>query len=147
VSAQKRILIVDDAATVRLYHHKILGDAGWHTDDASNGVEALERVHGQDEGEHYDLYVVDVNMPRLDGYGFVRELRRLGPEYQAPVLMVSTEAKSQDAGAAYEAGANAYLVKPARPPDLLLSAALLMGERAIALEAARQTQKTAGGRP
>jgi two-component system chemotaxis response regulator CheY len=147
VSAQKRILIVDDAATVRMYHHKILSDAGWHADDATNGVEALERVHAQDEGEHYDLYVVDVNMPRLDGYGFVRELRRLGPEHQAPVLMVSTEAKNQDANTAYEAGANSYLVKPARPPDLLLSAALLIGDRAIALDAARQTQKTNGGRP
>ena len=142
----KRILIVDDAATVRMYHRKILGDAGWHTEDAANGVEALERVHSQAADEHYDLYVVDINMPRLDGYGFVRELRRLAPEHQTPVLMVSTEAKSHDATAAFDAGANCYLVKPARPQELVLSAALLLGDRAAALTAAAQTLNPTGGR-
>jgi two-component system chemotaxis response regulator CheY len=146
VTAPKRILIVDDAATVRMYHHKILGDAGWHTADAINGIEALERVHGQADGEHFDLYVVDINMPRLDGYGFVRELRRLGAEHQAPVLMVSTEAKSHDASAAFDAGANGYLVKPARPQELVLSAALLLGDRAAALQAAGAVAAHTGAR-
>jgi two-component system chemotaxis response regulator CheY len=144
MATPKRILIVDDAATVRMYHRKILGDAGWHTEDAINGVEALERVHGQEPDEHYDLYVVDINMPRLDGYGFVRELRRLGAEHQAPVLMVSTEAKSQDAGAAFDAGANSYLIKPARPQELVLSAAVLIGDEPAARLAAQQIQKSQG---
>jgi two-component system chemotaxis response regulator CheY len=99
-------------------------------------VEALERVHAQAEGEAFDLYVVDVNMPRMDGYSFVRELRRLGARHQSPVVMVSTEAKTIDASAAFEAGANGYLVKPARPRDLVLTAALLLGERGTALKAA-----------
>jgi two-component system chemotaxis response regulator CheY len=131
-----RILVVDDAATVRMYHRKILGDAGWQTAEARNGVEALERVHSQDAGEVFDLYVVDINMPRMDGYSFVRELRKLGERHQAPVLMVSTEARSQDARSALEAGANAYLVKPARPQELVLTAALLLGEHDTALKAA-----------
>ncbi len=131
-----RILVIDDAATVRMYHRKILGDAGWATDEASNGVEALERVHAQDDDTAFDLYVVDVNMPRMDGYSFVRELRRLPARHQAPVVMVSTEAKAPDANAAFDAGANGYLVKPARPPDLVLTAALLLGDRQAALKAA-----------
>ena len=131
-----RILIVDDAATVRMYHRKILGDAGWHTDEATNGVEALERVHRQDPGQSFDLYVVDINMPRMDGYSFVRELRRLDAVHQAPVLMVSTEAQSQDASSALDAGANCYLIKPARPQELVLSAALLLGDAAAARTAA-----------
>jgi two-component system chemotaxis response regulator CheY len=139
-----RILIVDDAATVRMYHRKILGDAGWITEEACNGVEALERVHVQDEGQRFDLYVVDVNMPRLDGFGFVRELRRLDGDHQSPVLMVSTEAKSQDASAAFDAGANTYLIKPAKPQELVLSVALLLGDRRAAAEAASRI--TAGGR-
>jgi two-component system chemotaxis response regulator CheY len=146
MAAQKRILIVDDAATVRMYHRKILGDAGWHTADADNGIEALERVHAQGDGESYDLYVVDINMPRLDGYGFVRELRRLGGEHQAPVLMVSTEAQRQDAAGAFDAGANAYLVKPARPHELLLSAALLLGDGPTALAAASRLAPNPGAR-
>ena len=140
-----RILVIDDAATVRMYHRKILGDAGWHTDEATNGVEALERVHAQDDDTAFDLYVVDVNMPRMDGYSFVRELRRLPARHQAPVLMVSTEAKAPDANAAFDAGANGYLVKPARPPNLVLTAALLLGDRTAAMKAARSA--AAGVKP
>jgi two-component system, chemotaxis family, chemotaxis protein CheY len=132
-----RILVVDDAATVRMYHRKLLSDAGWHTDEAFNGVEALERVHAQEGDEAFDLYVVDVNMPRMDGYSFVRELRRLESRHQAPVVMVSTEAQRQDVDAALDAGANCYLVKPARPLDLVLSAALLLGDREAARAAAQ----------
>jgi two-component system, chemotaxis family, chemotaxis protein CheY len=131
-----RILVIDDAATVRMYHRKILGDAGWQTDESSNGVEALERLQSQDVDKPFDLYVVDINMPRMDGYSFVRELRRQDARHQAPVLMVSTEARSQDATAAFDAGANCYLVKPARPLELVLTAALLLGDRPAALKAA-----------
>jgi two-component system chemotaxis response regulator CheY len=133
----RKILVVDDAATVRMYHRKILGDAGWQTEEASNGVEALERVHAQDDDSAFDLYVVDVNMPRMDGYSFLRELRRLAARHQAPVVMVSTEAGGQDASAAFDAGANGYLVKPARPLELALTAALLLGDRPAALKAAQ----------
>jgi two-component system, chemotaxis family, chemotaxis protein CheY len=120
---------------VRLYHRNILSDIGWHCDEASNGVEALERVHAQDPA--YDLYLVDVNMPRLDGYAFLRELRQLPEALQAPALMISTEAQPQDASAGFAAGANCYLVKPSQPHGLVLSAALLLGERAVADAAAR----------
>ena len=58
----------------------------------------------------------------------LEQLRRLPQLAQAPVLMVSTEAQMQDAAAAEEAGANGYLIKPARPRDLVLTAALLMGD-------------------
>lgn len=132
----KSILVVDDAATVRAYHRKILGDAGWHIDEAVNGVEALERVHTLDADKSFDLYVVDINMPRMDGYSFVSALRKLDARHQAPVMMVSTEAASQDASRAFDAGANGYLVKPARPAELVLTAALLLGDRGAALKAA-----------
>lgn len=146
MSTPNKILIVDDAATVRMYHRKILVDAGWHTEEACNGIEALERVHAQPETEAFDLYLVDVNMPRLDGYAFVRQLRGLDAVHQAPVLMVSTEAGSQDSRAAFEAGANGYLIKPARPAELLLSAALLLGDRETALDAAVHQAKPGAAR-
>ncbi|KDB50941.1 response regulator receiver protein [Sphaerotilus natans subsp. natans DSM 6575] len=124
----KHILVVDDAATVRMYHRKMLGDAGWSVDEAVNGLEALERVLALPPGQCYDLYVVDINMPKMDGYTLVRELRRLSQTAQKPVLMVSTEAQMHDAVAAEEAGANVYLIKPARPKELVLTAALMMGD-------------------
>jgi two-component system chemotaxis response regulator CheY len=80
--------------------------------------------------------VVDINMPKMDGYSFVRELRRLGATPAAPVLMVSTESQMQDAHAARDAGANGYLVKPARPAELTLAAALMLGDAAVALRSA-----------
>lgn len=132
-----RILVVDDAATVRMYHRKLLADAGWQVDEAINGVEALEHVHAQNADTRFDLYLVDINMPRMDGYAFVRELRKLDARHQAPVVMVSTEARSQDASSALDAGANCYLVKPARPAELVLTAALLLGDEAAALQAAQ----------
>ncbi len=140
----RHILVVDDALTVRLYHRKMLADAGWHVDEAANGVEALEKVAAQPADQPFELFVVDVNMPKLDGYGFVRELRRQGGE-QAPVLMVSTEAQAQDSAAAAAAGANAYIVKPARPADLIFTAALLLGD-APAAQAAAARHLAAGGR-
>lgn len=131
-----RILVIDDAATVRMYHRKILGDAGWQTDEAINGLEALEKVNNQPPDEPFDLYVVDINMPKMDGYAFVRELRRHASVRQAPVMMVSTEAQSQDTSTAFDAGANCYLIKPAKPQELVLTAALLLGDPQAALKAA-----------
>ena len=132
-----RILVIDDAATVRMYHRKILGDAGWQTDEAINGLEALEKVGMCTADEAFDLFVVDINMPKMDGFSFVRELRQLPSVRQAPVMMVSTEAQVQDTHTAWDAGANCYLVKPAKPQDLVLTAALLLGDQAAALKAAQ----------
>ena len=119
----KRILIVDDAATVRLFHRQILEGAAYAVDEAVNGIEALEKALQSP----FDLYVVDVNMPKLDGYGFLRELR--GRDIpQVPAIMVSTEAAADDQKLAYASGANAYLIKPSKPEQLLLHVRLLIGE-------------------
>jgi two-component system chemotaxis response regulator CheY len=132
----RHVLVVDDAATVRMYHRKMLSDAGWQVDEAVNGLEALEKVMNRPAGQGFDLFVVDINMPKMDGYTFVRELRRLAQVPPAPVLMVSTESQMQDANAARDAGANGYLVKPARPAELALAAALMLGDAAAARRAA-----------
>jgi two-component system chemotaxis response regulator CheY len=121
----KQILIVDDASTVRMYHRTILEDAGFGVGEAVNGVDALERaLRGA-----FDLYVVDVNMPQMDGYAFLRALR--GQDvFQAPAIMVSTEGEEGDRSQALAAGANLYIVKPARPEHLLRYVRLLLGEPA-----------------
>jgi two-component system chemotaxis response regulator CheY len=123
--AVKHILIVDDAATVRLYHRTILEEAGYAVAEAVNGVEALEKA----AAAAFDLFLVDVNMPQMDGYGFLRALRAQEGA-QAPAIMVSTEAADSDSHRAFEAGANHYLVKPTRPQQLARIVGLLLGERA-----------------
>ena len=118
----KRILIVDDAATVRMYYRSILEAGGYEVDEAINGVEALERALQYP----YSLFVVDVNMPTLDGYGFLRELRRQELP-QVPAIMISSESKDSDRELAYAAGASLYLVKPSKPEQLLFNVQLLIG--------------------
>ena len=125
----KRIMIVDDAATVRMYHRAILESAGYAVDEAWNGIEALEKALENTPANPFDLYLVDVNMPKLDGYGFLRELRQQEIPQQ-PAIMVSTEAAPGDEAAAYRAGANVYLVKPVQPAQLSTYARLMLGEAA-----------------
>lgn len=118
----KQILIVDDAATVRMFHRNILEQAGYTVDEAVNGIEALEKALAKD----FDLYIVDVNMPKLDGYGFLKEIRSQDIR-QAPAIVVSTEADDKDRELAYICGANDYLIKPTQPDALLLHIQLLIG--------------------
>jgi two-component system chemotaxis response regulator CheY len=122
---QKRILVVDDAATVRMYHRSVLEGAGYEVAEAINGIEALEKTLAAPTP--FDLYLVDINMPKLDGYSFLRELRSQDI-LQVPAVIISTEAKTQDKQRAWEAGANFYLVKPIKPDVLLALCRLLLGQ-------------------
>lgn len=119
----KRILIVDDAATVRLFNRQILEKAGYQVDEAINGIEALEKSLLS----MYDLYLVDVNMPLQDGFSFLHALRRQAI-IQMPAVIISTEAGEHDRLRAWEAGANFYLIKPVKPDVLLQLVAMLTGE-------------------
>ncbi len=116
----RKVLIVDDSVTVRMYHKQILQSAGYEVDEAENGMEALEKTEEYD----YEMCLVDINMPILDGYSFVKRFRE-NSGFDAPVIMISTEAQPNDIAIAYEAGANLYQVKPVSSDDLIASAKLL----------------------
>ncbi|GAA1605974.1 response regulator [Actinoplanes couchii] len=116
-----RVLVVDDAATVRLYHTTLLGGAGFAVNEAANGLEAVEAALGTD----FDLFVVDVNMPKMNGYACVEALRSDTVGSDAPVVMISTEDRPGDADRAYQAGANLYLVKPVAGDRLVRVATML----------------------
>lgn len=123
-NAGKRILIVDDAALVRTYYRKALEQSGFLVDEALNGLEALEKLLMQT----FDLAIVDINMPHMDGITFVRTLRSKElPVSGVPVLITSTEAGPQDVAAARSAGANFYLVKPVRQETLAEYATIFCG--------------------
>jgi two-component system chemotaxis response regulator CheY len=118
-----RILVVDDATTVRMYYRDVLEEAGFAIEEAVNGFEGLEKA----VAESFDLILVDVNMPKMDGYAFLRQGRTM-PELQAvPAVMISTESAAQDRERAYAAGANLYLVKPVRPEVLTEVATVMAG--------------------
>lgn len=120
----KRILVVDDANLIRRFYRDALERAGFAVDEALNGAEALEKVLGGP----YDLIVVDVNMPQMDGFTFLRALRRQAPAVSSlPALVTSTEAAAQDAAAARAAGANFYLVKPVSQEQLVEHVSIMCG--------------------
>lgn len=123
-STRKRVLVIDDASLVRLYYRDALERAGYEVDEALNGLEALEKVLV----EPADLLIVDVNMPQMDGFTFLKVLRRQALRVSSiPALVTSTEAGPQDIAAARTAGANFYLVKPVTQEVLVEYAGLLSG--------------------
>lgn len=121
----KRVLVIDDSSLARLYYRSALEKAGFAVEQAINGIEAMEKVLTQP----FNILIVDVNMPRMDGIAFLRSLRSNSDINVAalPVLMISTESERQDALDAREAGANFYLVKPVSETDLIRHVAVLTG--------------------
>lgn len=119
-----RILVVDDSSLVRLYYRSALETAGFEIEQAINGIEAMEKVLSQ----HFDLVIVDVNMPRMDGFTFLRALRGCeGDAATLPALVISTEADPRDTAEARAAGANFYLSKPVEEADLVRHVRALAG--------------------
>lgn len=123
---QKQILVVEDGATMRMFYRDVLSRAGFVVEEAANGFEGLERaLLGR-----FDMLIVDINMPKMDGYELLSRLRNEPALRAIPVVAISTEAGDQDAARAYDAGANLYLVKPADPVALVETARLLTGAAA-----------------
>ena len=123
-ASARRILVVDDSSLVRLYYRSALEKAGFAVEQAINGMEAMEKALTQP----FDLVIVDVNMPKMDGLSFLRALRSTSVDVASlPALMISTEAGQQDRDDARAAGANFYLVKPVSEADLVRYASVLAG--------------------
>lgn len=122
---KSRILVVEDGITMRMFYRDVLEGAGFEVEEAANGLEGVERAMAGS----FDLLVVDINMPKMDGYQVIRTVREDEALWRVPVITISTEEKELDALKAYEAGANFYLTKPVRPKDLEEMARLLTGTR------------------
>jgi len=108
------VMVVDDSKTVRNYHGTLLKSMGMDIVEAENGMEALEKSLDND----IDLYLVDVNMPIMDGYSFIDDLRKQKSYTTVPIIMVTTQAKEEDKINAYKIGANLFETKPIRPEQL-----------------------------
>lgn len=104
-SASKRILVVDDSATVRETQRKILRQAGFAVELASDGVEGWNCVRLN----KYDLIVSDIDMPRMNGFELVKKVR--SRDKLVPIIMVSYKDRREDSQRSMEVGANAHLTK------------------------------------
>ena len=109
MSASPKFLIVDDFATMRRIVRNLLKELGHQdADEAEDGEAALKKLRGGD----FDFVVSDVNMPNMNGFDLLRQIRADEKLKALPVLMVTAEAKKEDIITAAQAGASGYIVKP-----------------------------------
>jgi two-component system, chemotaxis family, chemotaxis protein CheY len=111
----KTIMIVDDSASLRQVVGIALKGAGYDVLEGCDGRDALGKLRGQ----KVHLIISDLNMPNLDGIGFLKAVKET-PNYKfTPVLMLTTESQEEKKREGQAAGARAWMVKPFRPEQLL----------------------------
>lgn len=122
------ILVVDDHAHIRRLYEYTLEKNGYKPCTASNGREALELL----EKHHIDLIVLDIMMPEMDGYAFLRTLRESGSEI--PVLVITARDGAEDVRKAFTLGTDDFMVKPVDEIEMLLRIKALMRRAKISEE-------------
>lgn len=111
----KKILVIDDSASLRQVVSIALSGAGYEVIEAADGQQALERL----DRNRVHLAICDVNMPVMDGITFVKEVKKR-PNYRfLPIIMLTTESRESRKQEGQMAGAKAWVVKPFRPEQIL----------------------------
>ena len=118
----KKILCVDDSSTIRMLVKKSLEPAGYEIVEAENGKDALGKC-----SDAVDLYLVDVNMPEMDGFEFVRELQKTSYGKDKPIVFLTTESSAEKKEMGKNLGVKGWIVKPFEPPALLKIVDMLTG--------------------
>jgi DNA-binding response OmpR family regulator len=108
----QKILIVDDESKIRAVIKEYAEFTGYETDEAADGMEAVEKCRNGD----YDLIIMDVMMPRLDGFSAAKEIRKTK---NIPVIMLSARSEEYDKLFGFEIGADDYVAKPFSPKELI----------------------------
>jgi two-component system chemotaxis response regulator CheY len=111
-----KILTIDDSRVMRQMLLSTLSEAGHAAIQASDGIEGLEALQ---QAGHVDLIITDINMPRLDGFGFIERARGLREHRATPILVLSTESGEDKKARARSAGASGWIVKPFNADTLL----------------------------
>ncbi len=121
-----QILIVDDSKTVRNLLAFILKKEGFNVLSAENGIDGLEKLYSF--SDEIDLILSDINMPRMDGFTFIKTIREQEAYRDLPIVILSTEGQEKDIENGIGLGANMYMVKPAQPEKLVKNIKMLLGE-------------------
>jgi two-component system chemotaxis response regulator CheY len=121
--ALKRALIVDDSRSMRQMVSFTLQQAGFDLVEAENGKDALDKLRGQKFG----VIITDLNMPVLDGIGFIRQARQTAEARFLPILILTTESQAEKKLEAKAAGATGWIVKPFEPDKLMQTIGKVMG--------------------
>ena len=110
----RQILAVDDSMSMRMLLRASLTAAGFDVEEAEDGRAALEWL----DNNAPMLVITDINMPRLDGFGLIAELRTRDRFRDIPILVLTTESSPEKKARAREAGATGWIVKPFDPEKL-----------------------------
>jgi two-component system chemotaxis response regulator CheY len=110
------VLTVDDSKTMRDMLRLALTQAGHMVVQAEDGVHGLEVL---DQHPDVDVIITDINMPRMDGYGFIDHVRRHARNSTTPILVLTTESEPAKKQRARDAGATGWIVKPFDPVKLI----------------------------
>ena len=109
MSKELRFLIVDDFSTMRRIVRNLLKESGYaDADEAEDGVAALQKLRNSS----FDFVVSDINMPNMNGFQLLAEIKKDEKLKHIPVLMVTAEARKEDIVLAAQQGASGYIVKP-----------------------------------
>ena len=111
----KKVLAVDDSPSIRKLVEFSLKSKGIQAISVSDGLEAMETL----ARGPVDLMILDINMPRMDGFDLLRRMRADQQYLNIPVIMLTTEGEEEDKEKALALGANQYLVKPFKPTELI----------------------------
>jgi two-component system, chemotaxis family, sensor histidine kinase and response regulator PixL len=122
---RNRILIVDDSINVRRFVALTLEKAGYLVEQAKDGQEAIEKLQS---GIQVQAVVCDVEMPRMDGYGFLSTVKGLAPFKHIPVLMLTSRSGDKHRKIAMNLGASGYFSKPFKEQELLASLTQFIGK-------------------
>lgn len=109
-----RILITDDEAKIRSLIAKYAAHEGFETEEACNGMEAVEKC----EKNTYDLVIMDIMMPELDGFSAVKEIKKTQPNM--PFIMLSALGEEYDKIHGFDLGVDDYVVKPFSTKELMM---------------------------
>jgi two-component system chemotaxis response regulator CheY len=109
------ILTVDDSRMMREMLSMTLREAGFNVVQAEDGLDGLDVLTRTQP----DVIITDINMPRMDGFGFIESVRREQRHRATPILVLSTESDAEKKGRARAAGATGWIVKPFNSTSLL----------------------------
>lgn len=122
---KKHIMLVDDSKTIRNLLAFVLKSEGYKITTAEDGLDAIEKIYSIEEP--INLLIVDVNMPRMDGFTFIKTIRQQELYKDVPIIVLSTEGEEKDIQTGMSVGANLYMIKPAHPEKMVRNIKMLLG--------------------
>ena len=122
--ARKKILLVDDADTILMIERMILNRGGYELITAKDGQEAVAKA----VAERPDLILLDIVMPRMNGFEALKQLRSQEATRAIPIMMVTTRGEEENVEAGFASGCDDYITKPLNGSEVLAKVRSFLGE-------------------